>query len=81
VGHHPPGTPPPPGAQLSLVEERDGWRYTAFLTNTQVGTRIGWWPAAAHTPASKIASAAKAHSKVVAGLAFAVLLDQTGRLL
>jgi hypothetical protein len=26
-----------PGAQLSLFEERDGWRYTAFVTNTQVG--------------------------------------------
>jgi hypothetical protein len=28
---------PHPGAQLSLLEERDGWRYTAFVTNTQVG--------------------------------------------
>lgn len=28
---------PHPGAQLSLVEERDGWRYTAFVTNTAVG--------------------------------------------
>jgi hypothetical protein len=28
---------PHPGAQLSLFEERDGWRYTAFITNTQVG--------------------------------------------
>jgi hypothetical protein len=28
---------PHPGAQLSLFEERDGWRYTAFVTNTQVG--------------------------------------------
>ncbi len=26
---------PHPGAQLSLFEERDGWRYTAFVTNTQ----------------------------------------------
>jgi ATPase subunit of ABC transporter with duplicated ATPase domains len=28
---------PHPGAQLSLVEERDGWCYTAFTTNTAVG--------------------------------------------
>jgi hypothetical protein len=28
---------PHPGAQLTLFEERDGWRYTAFVTNTQVG--------------------------------------------
>ena len=28
---------PHPGAQLSLFEERDGWRYTAFITGTQVG--------------------------------------------
>jgi Transposase DDE domain group 1 len=29
---------PHPGAQLSLFEERDGWRYTAFVTNTSVGS-------------------------------------------
>jgi hypothetical protein len=28
---------PHPGAQLNLFEERDGWRYTAFATTTQVG--------------------------------------------
>jgi hypothetical protein len=28
---------PHPGAQLSLFEERDGWRYTAFVTNSAVG--------------------------------------------
>ena len=28
---------PHPGAQLSLLEEADGWRYQAFATNTQVG--------------------------------------------
>ncbi|MFI5898496.1 IS1380 family transposase, partial [Actinoplanes sp. NPDC051513] len=28
---------PHPGAQLSLFEERDGWRYTAFVTNTPIG--------------------------------------------
>jgi hypothetical protein len=26
-----------PGAQLSLFEERDGWRYQAFVTNTKTG--------------------------------------------
>jgi Transposase DDE domain group 1 len=29
---------PHPGAQLSLFEERDGWRYTAFATNTGAGS-------------------------------------------
>ena len=29
---------PHPGAQLSLFEERDGWRYTAFATNTRAGS-------------------------------------------
>jgi hypothetical protein len=28
---------PHPGAQLSLFEEADGWRFLAFATNTQVG--------------------------------------------
>jgi hypothetical protein len=28
---------PHPGAQLTLFEERDGWRYTAFVTGTPVG--------------------------------------------
>jgi hypothetical protein len=28
---------PHPGAQLSLFEERDGWRYQAFVTNTRSG--------------------------------------------
>jgi hypothetical protein len=28
---------PHPGAQLSLFEERDGWRYQTFVTNTKVG--------------------------------------------
>lgn len=28
---------PHPGAQLTLFEERDGWRYTAFATGTKVG--------------------------------------------
>lgn len=29
---------PHPGAQLSLLEERDGWRYQAFVTNTPIGS-------------------------------------------
>lgn len=28
---------PHPGAQLSLLEEADGWRYQAFITNTATG--------------------------------------------
>lgn len=28
---------PHPGAQLSLFEERDGWRYQTFVTNTRIG--------------------------------------------
>jgi hypothetical protein len=32
---------PHPGAQMSLFEERDGWRYTAFVTNTSVG-QLQW---------------------------------------
>jgi len=28
---------PHPGAQLDLIEERDGWRYTCFATDTGVG--------------------------------------------
>lgn len=28
---------PHPGAQLDLFEQADGWRYTAFVTDTQVG--------------------------------------------
>jgi hypothetical protein len=28
---------PHPGAQLTLFEEHDGWRYTAFITNTRAG--------------------------------------------
>ncbi len=32
---------PHPGAQLSLFEEADGWRYTAFVTNTATG-QLQW---------------------------------------
>ena len=28
---------PHPGAQLTLIEQRDGWRYTALATDTRVG--------------------------------------------
>lgn len=28
---------PHPGAQLDLIEERDGWRYTCFATDAQLG--------------------------------------------
>jgi hypothetical protein len=35
AGHRAPRTPHP-GAQLSLVEEADGWRYQAFVTNTRI---------------------------------------------
>jgi hypothetical protein len=41
---------PHPGAQLSLFEERDGWRYTAFVTNTQIGT-LQWLEARHRTHA------------------------------
>ena len=44
LADHPDGTRiivrrerPHPGAQLSLFEERDGWRYTAFATDTPIG--------------------------------------------
>jgi len=32
---------PHPGAQLDAFEERDGWRYTAFATDTRVGQLAG----------------------------------------
>jgi hypothetical protein len=45
---YPPGTRvivrrerPHPGAQLDLMEERDGWRYTAFATDTRAG-QLAW---------------------------------------
>lgn len=44
LADYPPGTRvivrrerPHPGAQLDLIEERDGWRYTAFATDTRAG--------------------------------------------
>jgi hypothetical protein len=32
---------PHPGAQLNLMETRDGWRYTAFATDTRAG-QLAW---------------------------------------
>jgi hypothetical protein len=32
---------PHPGAQLDLIEERDGWRYTCFATDTSAG-QLAW---------------------------------------
>jgi hypothetical protein len=43
---------PHPGAQLSLFEERDGWRYTAFVTNTQAGPRQ--WLEARHRAHARV---------------------------
>ncbi|MFG1955744.1 transposase [Micromonospora sp. NPDC048830] len=40
---------PHPGAQPTLFEERDGCRYTAFVTNTQVGA-LQWLKARHHGP-------------------------------
>lgn len=47
-----------PGAQLSLFEEADGRRYTAFATNTRPGRGNGWRPATGRTPGSTNGSAA-----------------------
>jgi hypothetical protein len=33
--------PPHPGAQLTLFEPADGWRYTLWVTNLPTSTR-GW---------------------------------------
>jgi hypothetical protein len=49
---------PHPGAQLSLFEHQDGWRYTAFVTNTRWGRCSGWRSATARTPGSRTGSAA-----------------------
>ncbi|MDH6463144.1 hypothetical protein M2302_003329 [Micromonospora sp. A200] len=43
---------PHPGPQLSLFEERDGWRYTAFVTNTTVGALQ--WPEARHRAHARV---------------------------
>lgn len=48
---------PHPGAQLSLFEERDGWRHQAFVTNTASGQLAFPKPVTGHTPASRTGSA------------------------
>ena len=47
---------PHPGAQLSLLEEADGWRYQAFATNTGSGSWRSWKPGTGPTPALRTAS-------------------------
>ena len=47
---------PHPGAQLSLLEEADGWRYQAFATNTLAGSWRSWRPGTGPTPASRTGS-------------------------
>jgi hypothetical protein len=42
---------PHPGAQLTLFEERDGWRYTAFTTNTAVALQ---WLEARHRAHARV---------------------------
>ena len=43
---------PHPGAQLDLIEERDGWRYTCFATNTQTGQHA--WLDARHRAHARV---------------------------
>jgi hypothetical protein len=43
---------PHPGAQLSLFEERDGWRYTALVTNTRLG--VLQWLEARHRAHARV---------------------------
>src|SRR5215217_3561337 len=47
---------PHPGAQLSLFEEHDGYRYQAFATNTGRGQLAFLRPGTEPTPASRTAS-------------------------
>jgi hypothetical protein len=47
---------PHPGAQLSLFEERDGWRYQAFVTNTPSDNWRSSRPGTALTPGWRTAS-------------------------
>ncbi len=48
---------PHPGAQLDAFEERDGYRYQVFATNTAVGQLAFSTPGTAPTPASRTGSA------------------------
>jgi Transposase DDE domain group 1 len=43
---------PHPGAQLDLIEERDGWRYTCFATDTQAGQHA--WLDARHRSHARV---------------------------
>ncbi|MFG2106501.1 IS1380 family transposase [Micromonospora chersina] len=43
---------PHPGAQLTLFEDRDGWRYTAFVTNTPTG--VLQWLEARHRAHARV---------------------------
>jgi hypothetical protein len=43
---------PHPGAQLNLIEERDGWRYTSFATDTQAGQHA--WLDAGHRSHARV---------------------------
>jgi Transposase DDE domain group 1 len=58
-GDYPPGMRiivrrerPHPGAQLDLIEERDGWRYTCFATDTPVGQHA--WLDARHRSHARV---------------------------
>ena len=43
---------PHPGAQLVLIEERDGWRYTCFATDTRTGQHA--WLDARHRAHARV---------------------------
>jgi hypothetical protein len=43
---------PHPGAQLDLIEERDGWRYTCFATDTRTGQHA--WLDARHRSHARV---------------------------
>ncbi len=43
---------PHPGAQLNLIEERDGWRYTCFATDTRTGQHA--WLDARHRAHARV---------------------------
>ncbi|MDQ2839034.1 MAG: IS1380 family transposase, partial [Actinomycetota bacterium] len=43
---------PHPGAQLDLIEERDGWRYTCFATDTGIGQHA--WLDARHRAHARV---------------------------
>jgi hypothetical protein len=41
-----------PGAQLDLIEQRDGWRYTALATDTRAGQHA--WLDARHRAHARV---------------------------